>query len=170
MKKFAQQLSKHIGSSGVKQTYIATNAGISYNYLQRLLSGNRNPSDQVVYKLAESLHLSPEQTGELLAAAGYAPSLALLQSPAEQSHDNSTLSASPIETNAITRLAQQFYKLIYEIPEEYQSSFIEEMKHLLGYARYKYILSGNADILDISSALSSNTQKNGTNGEVKRKQ
>jgi transcriptional regulator with XRE-family HTH domain len=168
MKKFAEQLGRHINSSGVKQTYVATSTGISYNYLQRLLSGNRNPSDQVVYKLAESLHLSPEQTGELLAAAGYAPSLALLQSTVEHPRDNSTLSAPPAETSAITRLAQQFYKLTYEIPEEYQSPFIEEMKHFLGYARYKYVLSGNADLLDMSSVSSFHAQKNNANGEIKQ--
>ena len=79
MRKFAQILTTYVEASGMKQTRIASIASISYNYLQRLLSGDRNPSEQVVYKLSEALHLSTEQTGELLAAAGYAPPMNLLQ-------------------------------------------------------------------------------------------
>ncbi len=58
MKKFAQLLGEYVEASGMKQTRVASDASISDNYLQRLLAGDRNPSDQVVYKLAQALHLS----------------------------------------------------------------------------------------------------------------
>src|SRR5437588_7968389 len=140
MKNFAQLLGKHLETSGMKQTRVASTANISYNYLQRLLAGDRNPSDQVVHKLAQALHLSTEQTGELLAAAGYAPPLALLQSMTDQEQANKLLPALASEVNQATRLAQQFYRLTQDIPEALQAQFLEEMKHLLGYVRYKYIL------------------------------
>src|SRR5258708_560969 len=107
MKKFSQLLGKYIEASGMKQTYVASTAGISYNYLQRLVSGDRNPSDQVVYKLAQALHLSTEQTGELLAVAGYAPPMALLDALKDQTP---ALLGSTSETNQITQFAQQFYR------------------------------------------------------------
>ncbi len=151
MKPFTQLLGKHIEASGMKQTRIASTAGISYNYLQRLLSGDRNPSDQVVYKLAQALHLSIEQTSELLAAAGFAPPAALLQISADQNQGNLPQPVLTSETNHTTRLIQQFYRLAQEIPGELQTRFLEEMKHLLGYARYKYVLSKGADLLDLSA-------------------
>src|SRR5712692_6876857 len=140
MKKFAQQLGTYVDSSGMKLTHIAATAGISYNYLQRLLSGSRNPSDQVVYKLAEALRLSAEQTGELLATAGFAPPMTLLRPISEQSEHNPPLTSST-EAGVLRSMTQQFYRLAQEVPEELQVVFLEEMKHLLGYARYKYILS-----------------------------
>src|SRR2546421_9614057 len=111
MKKFAQLLGGYVEASGMKQTRVASSASISYNYLQRLLAGDRNPSDQVVYKLAQALHLSPEQTGELLAAAGYAPPLALLQPGETSTHTDPVFSVSPLESNQATRTAQQFLLL-----------------------------------------------------------
>ena len=103
MRKFAQILTKYVEASGMKQIRIASIASISYNYLQRLLSGDRNPSEQVAYKLSEALHLSVEQTGELLAAAGYAPPMNLLQPVPirEQSsnhHNSAILSPHPRNT------------------------------------------------------------------------
>jgi HEAT repeat protein/transcriptional regulator with XRE-family HTH domain len=138
----------------MKQTHIATSAHISYNYLQRLLGGDRNPSDQVVYKLAEALHLSTEQTGELLAAAGYAPPLSLLQptTAKEQTHD--VLRVPVTEPGQATRLAQELYRLAQEIPETLLAPFLEEMKYLLGYSRYKYVLSGGTNLLDLNLNLS----------------
>ena len=153
MKRFAQLLGTYVETSGMKQTRVAATASISYNYLQRLLAGDRNPSDQVVYKLAEALHLSAEQTGELLAAAGYAPPVALLQSTSDQLPATTTLPALSIEIHQATRLTQQFYRLAQDIPEALQASFLEEMKHLLSYARYKYILSGGTSPLDLHADL-----------------
>ena len=154
MKKFAQLLGRYVETSGMKQTRIAAAANISYNYLQRLLAGDRNPSDQVVYKLSEALHLSVEQTGELLAAAGYAPPVALLQSATTEAQGSNSLSAPKAEASQTTLLAQQCYRLAQEIPEALQASFVEEMKHLLGYARYKYILSGGTSPLELDLSLS----------------
>ncbi|MGH2478937.1 MAG: helix-turn-helix domain-containing protein, partial [Ktedonobacteraceae bacterium] len=57
-KQFAQLLEDYINASGVKRVHIASVAGISYNYLARLLAGTRKPSDQVVHKLAQALHLT----------------------------------------------------------------------------------------------------------------
>ena len=74
-KQFAQLLQGYINASGVKRVHIASVAGISYNYLSRLLAGTRKPSDQVVHKLAQALHLTGEQTSELLSAAGFIPFL-----------------------------------------------------------------------------------------------
>src|SRR5579859_3249225 len=160
MKKFAQLLGQHIATSGLKQTHIASSAGISYNYLQRLSSGDRNPSNQVVYKLAQSLNLSTEQTGELLASAGHAPPIALLRETSDQDQANRSL-PSPQETNQGTKLTQQFYRLAQDIPEGLQASFLEEMKLFLGYARYKYILSGGASLLDFEVNLSTELTENG---------
>ncbi len=154
MKKFAQLLERYIESSGMKQTHVASTANISYNYLQRLLAGDRNPSDQVVHKLAQALHLTTEQTGELLAAGGYAPPVALLQAITDQKQANNLLPVLATEVNQATRLAQQFYRLTQDIPEALQAQFLEEMKHLLGYIRYKYILSGGTSLLDLNINLS----------------
>src|SRR5438045_2117631 len=101
MKQFTQLLGKYIDSSGMKQIRIAATAGISYNYLQRLVSGNRNPSEQVVYKLAEALHLSPEQTSGLVAAAGFAPSPALLNASPSGQQMNTALPVPAAETDQI---------------------------------------------------------------------
>ncbi len=147
MKKFAQLLGSYITTAGTKQTHVASNAHISYNYLQRLLAGDRNPSDQVVYKLAQALHLSGEQTGELLAAAGFAPPLALLQKSVEQVQTENSVPVSTKELDQATKLSQQLYCLTREIPDTLQSSFGEEMRQLLGYARYKYLLSGGTSVL-----------------------
>ena len=154
MRKFAQILTKYVEASGMKQTRVASIASISYNYLQRLLSGDRNPSEQVVYKLSEALHLSTEQTGELLAAAGYAPPMNLLQPVPVREQSSIIPSASLKESNPATIITQQFYRLTQEIPETLQAQFLEEMRHLLGYARYKYILSGGANLLDLNLTLS----------------
>ena len=163
MRKFAQLLTKCVDTSGMKQTHIASNAGISYNYLQRLLGGDRNPSDQVVYKLAEVLHLSAEQTGELLAAAGYAPPMSLLQASPPKERENAILSAPSMETSQATRLAQELYRLTQEIPEPLQTLFSEEMRYLLGYARYKYVLSGGTGLLDLHLNLSQHSLTEKTN-------
>src|SRR5438105_4404926 len=109
MKRFAQLLGDHVETSGTKQTHLAKAAGISYNYLLRLLAGDRNPSEQVVYKLAEALHLSTEQSGELLASAGYAPPASLFQQVVSPVQKSSTLQLPvSVEANQETRLAQQF--------------------------------------------------------------
>lgn len=162
MKKFAQLLGGHVEAAGMKQTRVASDASISYNYLQRLLAGDRNPSDQVVYKLAQALHLSAEQTGELLAAAGYAPPIALLQPTATHAQTSTVLSASIAESNPATRMAQQLYLLAQEVPAPLQASFSEEMRHLLGYARYKYILSGGANLLELEKSLAQSALANVT--------
>src|SRR5947209_4822061 len=154
MKNFAQLLGKHLETSGMKQTHVASTANISYNYLQRLLAGDRNPSDQVVSKLAQAFHLSPEQTGELFAAAGYAPPVALLQSALNQPQIGDILPVPSSGGNPTTRLTQQLYRLIQDIPEALHTSFFEEMKHFLGYARYKYVLSQGANLLDLEGVLS----------------
>ncbi len=154
MKKFAQLLGTYIETSGVKQTHIASTASISYNYLQRLLAGDRNPSDQVVYKLAHALHLSPEQTGELLASAGFAPPATLQQTATHTKQDNAILPVPITEADQLARLQQQLYRLMQEIPESMQGSFLEEMKHLLSYARYKYVLSGGTSLLNLQTDLS----------------
>lgn len=147
MKKFAQLLGSSITRAGMKQTHVASNAHISYNYLQRLLAGDRNPSDQVVYKLAQALHLSGEQTGELLASAGFAPPVTLLQKSAEQLLTENSVPVLTKEPDQATKLSQQLYRLAREIPDALQSAFGEEMKQLLGYARYKYLLSGGTNVL-----------------------
>src|SRR5437660_2593309 len=119
MKKFAHLLGKYIEASGMKQTHVASTAGISYNYLQRLIAGDRNPSDQVAHKLAQALHLSSEQTGELLASAGFAPPLALMQ-PSNSDSQRQVKDAAllvPDKLDLTTRLVQQFYKLAQEVPE-----------------------------------------------------
>jgi len=154
MKKFAQLLGTYVEASGMKQTYLASTANISYNYLQRLLAGDRNPSDQVVYRLAQALHLSTEQTGSLLAAAGHALPLALLEPPSRGEPNQDVRIPSRAEPDQAMRLAQQLYRLDLEIPEAKQAAFLEEMKHLLGYARYKYVFSGGTNFLELDPNLS----------------
>lgn len=146
---FAHLMSKHIEAAGLKQTYVASTASISYNYLQRLLAGDRNPSEQVVQKLAEALHLTAEQIGELFISAGYAPPIALLQSYSVPEQKNNSLPVVVPEPDQISRLIQQFYRLSQEIPEALQPLFLEEVKHLLSYARYKYILSSGENLLEL---------------------
>ncbi len=148
-KQFAQLLQSHINGSGIKRTHVASVAGISYNYLTRLLAGTRRPSDQVVTSLAQALHLSGEQTAELFAAAGFPPPAALLAD--NESHGTNRLIPTPsMEVpSQINRLTQQFYRLVQEVPERLHSPFLEEMRCLLGYARYKYVLSGGTSLLDL---------------------
>jgi transcriptional regulator with XRE-family HTH domain len=154
-KNFAHLLGKHIEVAGLKQTYVASTASISYNYLQRLLAGDRNPSEQVVQKLAEALRLTALETGELFATAGYAPPIALLHafSPTEQ--NNTSMPTIASELDQVTRLTQQFYRLSQDVPEALQAPFLEEIKHLLNYARYKYVLSGGENLLELDPGPSS---------------
>ncbi len=153
MKKFASLLGEFIESSGMKQTYIATSTHISYNYLLRLLAGDRHPSEQVVFKLAEAMHLSKVQTGELLAEAGYAPPVWLMESLDSDKQSIPPLPMSSVDTSPATRFVQQFYRLVQEVPALLQEAFLEEMKHLLGYARYKYVLSGGVNPIDLNGNL-----------------
>lgn len=149
MKRFAQLLEQHVQEAGIKQKHLAASAHISYNYLLRLLAGNRRPSKQVVNGLAEVLHLAPAQTGELLAAAGYAPPMLLLQSEQGEKVADVAQPAVLREGQLDSQLVQQLYRLMQEIPESQQKSFFEEMKHLLGYARYKYIFSDGVSLLNL---------------------
>lgn len=149
-KQFAQLLQSHLDGSGIKRTHVASVAGISYNYLSRLLAGTRRPSDQVVFSLAQALHLSGEQTAELFAAAGFPPPDALLSSHSEGHETNGHLPTPSLEApGQINRLTQQLYRLVQDVPEKLYSPFLEEMRCLLGYARYKYVLSGGASLLDL---------------------
>jgi hypothetical protein len=154
MKDFAHLLGKHLETSGMKQTHVAATANISYNYLQRLLAGDRNPSDQVVSKLAQAFHLTAEQAGELFAAAGFAPPATLLPSALNQSSADALLPASNAGGNPTTRLTQHLYRLLQDMPEALHVPFFEEMKHYLGYARYKYVLSKGANLLDLAGVWS----------------
>ena len=43
--------------------------------------------------------------------------------------------------------------MIQDIPEALHASFFEEIKHFLGYARYKYVLSKGANVLDLEHVL-----------------
>src|SRR6266568_5465482 len=141
-KQFAQLLQSHMNGSGIKRTHVASVAGISYNYLTRLLAGTRRPSDQVVSSLAQALHLSGDQAAELFAVAGFLPPAALLA--ASEGHETNRLVPTPFleAPSQNNRLMQQFYRLLQEVPERLRSPFLEEMRCLLGYARYKYVLSG----------------------------
>lgn len=146
---FSQLLENHITVSGLKHGHLASTAGISYNYLARLLAGTRHPSDQVVCGLSKALHLSQEQTADLLSAAGFVPPISLI---AASDQDQKTESASvppftdSANENQMHRLVQQFYRLTQEVPERFQDPFLEEMKCLLGYLRYKYVLNSNMPV------------------------
>jgi hypothetical protein len=145
-KPFTLLLTRYCDASGMKLNAIAAAAFISYNYLHLLLTETRNPSEQVVYNLARALRLSPEQTGELLAEAGYTPSAALLATSSEQP------GAVPIplmEDSRAARLAQRCYRLSREIPESLQQAFLDEMGRLLDYARYKFLLCGGIPLADL---------------------
>src|SRR5690242_7904610 len=145
-KQFAQLLQSYIDSSGIKRTHVASVSGISYNYLTRLLAGTRRPSDQVVSVLAQTLHLSSEQTAELFAAAGFPPPASLL-SEIQNSQTSRLVPTPALESpGQISRLTQQWYRLVQEVPEQLHPAFLEEMRSLLGYARYKYILSGGRSL------------------------
>lgn len=151
-KQFARLLQSYIHTSGVKRVYIASVAGISYNYLARLLAGTRNPSNQVVYNLAQALHLTEEQTVELISTAGFVPSVfssSNLDSKSQDIPGPSSLSSLGEEHNQINRLAHQFYRLALEIPETLQPLLLEEMRCLLSYARYKYVFGGGTPLLDL---------------------
>src|SRR5262249_54986671 len=83
MESFTLQLRRYVEQSGKKLNAIANTAHITYNYLYYVLNGSRHPSEQVVLALTNALQLSPEQAGELLASAGYFPSMSLLR-PGDQ--------------------------------------------------------------------------------------
>lgn len=146
-KPFTQLLIRYVEASGMKQNAIASAAGITYNYLHCLLIETRNPSEQVVRSLARALRLSPEQTGAFLAAAGYAPSLDLLQPsvPAVAHVDGS----ASVENSPAGRLAHRCYRLAQEIPQALQTPFFDEMSQLFEYARYKYLLCGGTRLTDL---------------------
>src|SRR5713226_10551460 len=147
MKTFAQLLGQYSEETGMKGTRIASTAGMSYNYLQRLLGGNRHPSEQVAYNLAKAMRLSPVQSGALLDAAGYTPPLDLLQTlPAGEQVGKQV---PPSEESPITDLLKQFYSLAHEVPEPLQAAFLLEMQRYLAYARYRYILCGGGSLLDL---------------------
>ena len=152
-KHFAQLLQSYIDGSGIKRTHVASVAGISYNYLTRLLSGTRRPSDQVVSSLARALHLSSEQTVELFAAAGFPPPIALLADGEGHEGDGLVPARSLEAPSQVNRLMQQLYRLVQDVPERLHALFLEEMRYLLGYARYKYILSGGTSPLDLERTL-----------------
>ena len=159
-RQFAQLLQGYINASGVKRVHVASVAGISYNYLSRLLAGTRKPSDQVVHKLAQALHLTKEQTAELLSTAGFIPSLLLVDNSdgkSQEIHDPVSLSSHIEERNQVNRLTQQFYHLVVEVPEALHPSFLEEMRCLLSYARYKYILGDSSAFLDRTRSLAEAT-------------
>lgn len=146
-KPFTLLLSQHVAESGMKLNAIAFAAGITYVYLNRLLNETRHPSEQVALSLAKALRLSPEQTGEFLAAAGYAPTLALLHPPAILVPQVDVTSAA--EDSQATRLAQRCYRLALEIPEALQGPFLDEMGKLVDYARYKYLLCGGVTLANL---------------------
>src|SRR5579884_1096040 len=153
MSRFVALLSQYVEASGMKQVAIASAAGITYSYLHLLLVGKRNPSEQVVSALATALRLTPEQTGELLASAGYAPSVVLLASSPTSSPEELPSG----EVGVASSLAHRWYRLGQEVPASTRTQFFEEMAHLQDYVRYKYILSGGACLMDLqpSSAISS---------------
>lgn len=162
-KQFAQLLENHVTTSGIKRVHLASVAGISYNYLTRLLAGTRHPSEQVVYGLSRELRLSRAQTAEMLSAAGFAPTAALLAEPNDrQEMENVLPPPSVVSTaeNQVNRLIQQFYRLAQDIPGALQYSFLEEMRCLLGYARYKYVLNGGAPLLDLDASCSTDGPSN----------
>jgi Helix-turn-helix domain len=148
MKTFMSLLTQYYEASGMKLNAIAGAAHISYNYLHYLLTDEtRNPSDQVVANLARALRLTGEQTGELLASAGYAP--ALLYAPLEQ------VPAVQIplgEDGPAARLAQRCFRLAQEIPETLQGPFLVELGKLFDYARYKYLFCGGISLADLRFA------------------
>jgi transcriptional regulator with XRE-family HTH domain/HEAT repeat protein len=151
-RQFTQLLQGYIHTSGVKRVHVASVAGISYNYLSRLLAGTRKPSDQVVYKLAQALHLTREQTSELLSSAGFLSFPLQVSTDDEKSseiYEPASLGSHHDERNQASRLAQQFYRLALEVPENLQNSLLEEMRCLLNYARYKYLLNDGAPLLDL---------------------
>lgn len=152
-KQFARLLQSYLDGSGIKRTHVASVAGISYNYLTRLLAGTRRPSDQVVSSLARALHLSGAQTTELFAAAGFPPPAALLADGERIANDGLVLAPSLEAPNQVNRLTQQWYRLVQEVPERLQAPFLEEMRCLLGYVRYKYVLSGGVSPLDLERTL-----------------
>ena len=152
-KHFAQLLQSYIDGSGIKRTHVASVAGISYNYLTRLLSGTRRPSDQVVLSLARALHLSGEQTAELFAAAGFPPPAILLTDSEHLESDALVLAPSLEAPSQVNRLTQQLYRLVQDVPERLHAPFLEEMRYLLGYARYKYVLSRGTSPLDLERTL-----------------
>jgi transcriptional regulator with XRE-family HTH domain len=150
MPSFAKLLAMHLAASGVKQTYLATTAHISYNYLQRLLAGGRHPSDQVVYNLAQALRLTPEQTGALLIAAGHTPSAAFLQAMLEEPEPRHAFSDASTAPQPLTHMIQRLYRLAQRIPEPEIDAFVEEMHYLMNYAHFKYVICGGANLLEHS--------------------
>ncbi len=83
---FADLLREYLACSGMSLNCLATAAEIDRAYLWRLLNQDghwidrplqgrkyRQPSRDLVMRLALALHLPPDDTDELLMSAGYAP-------------------------------------------------------------------------------------------------
>jgi transcriptional regulator with XRE-family HTH domain len=148
MESFPQLLARYIRASGIKQKHLAMVAGISVNYLQRIISGDRRPSEQVVQRLVEALSLNSEQAGVLLAAAGYpphpegaSPGASALSSPAPSLPD--------AELTRLMQTTQEWYRLAREVGPAHEIALLDEMRTFLSYLRYKYVFCGSADLLHL---------------------
>ena len=64
--------------AGLSQSELARRSGISASYINRLESGDRQPSSRdLVLRIAEALSLAPSDTDCLLRTMGYAPEMVL---------------------------------------------------------------------------------------------
>jgi transcriptional regulator with XRE-family HTH domain len=148
MSLFSERLRHYVDGSGIKHPRIAGDAGISTNYLARLLNGSRRPTEQVLGKLVDALRLAPEQAGELYVAAGYTPPIALL-SPAMALLARPAEPGVPADEAQIARFTEQWYQLARGIPAHLRPAFLTEMDCMLTYIHYKYNISGGSRLLEL---------------------
>src|SRR5687767_6216650 len=70
---FGSALRAHRDQIGMSQSRLGDRAGFDHSYVSRLESGERTPSRDAVWLLAEALGLSMAETDQLLALAGFVP-------------------------------------------------------------------------------------------------
>ena len=58
---FGNDLRKHRVDHGLTQETLSFNAGLSVRYVQRLESGEQQPTLETIFKLAHALHASPTE-------------------------------------------------------------------------------------------------------------
>jgi transcriptional regulator with XRE-family HTH domain len=85
MVSFAEQLKKFRLRSGMSQRAVARASGINPAIINRLESGDRQPSSpEQVTAIAEALGLPSEHADSLLSAAGYWPGVILALGPRDE--------------------------------------------------------------------------------------
>jgi transcriptional regulator with XRE-family HTH domain len=112
------------------QSSLADAAGYDRSYLSYLERGLRNPTRDVVLKIAEVLGLSPSERDALLLSARFA---------AEDAH-------SGIAINLNDHIIELVARSINDLPEPRRNQFRDELAAYLRYLRSRYNLATDQEL------------------------